>query len=58
MAVTHEDGTVKAEDLAEFLWGVEYDTEAYRWATLAEDEKNHYRYVARQLVNKFEISPR
>lgn len=58
MAVTLDDGTVKAEDLAEFMWGVEYDAEAYPWATRSPDEKHYYVYLANALIRKFEIEPR
>lgn len=58
MAVTHDDGTVKAEDLAEFIWCAEYDCSAYPWAKCSDDEKAYYRSCADALVNKFEIVPR
>lgn len=58
MAVTNDDGTVKAQDLAEFMWSVEYDAEAYPWATRSTEERFRYIYMAEALIRKFEIEPR
>lgn len=58
MAVTLDDGTVKAEDLAEFIWCAEYDCSAYPWANLTDEERAYYRDCANALVRKFHIEPR